>query len=104
VRPPAATSFNCASFAGWRGHARRLQQRQQRVANGLDSRHGGWQNWTTVSLTATLGAGVQQMTLLFDTGGMNFRYARVTAVASTGTPGPSSGAAAPVPGTIKRKT
>jgi len=33
---------------------------------------GGWQNWTTVSLTVNLGAGVQQMTLLFDTGGMNF--------------------------------
>jgi endonuclease/exonuclease/phosphatase family metal-dependent hydrolase len=62
---------------------------------------GGWQNWTTVSLTATLGAGVQQMTLRFDTGGMNFQYARVTAVASTGTPGPSSGAVAPVPGTIE---
>jgi hypothetical protein len=33
---------------------------------------GGWQNWTTVSLTVTLGAGVQQMTLLFGTGAMNF--------------------------------
>jgi len=62
---------------------------------------GGWQNWTTVSLTVTLGAGVQQMTLLFDTGGMNFQYASVTAVASTGAAGPFSGAPAPVPGTIE---
>jgi endonuclease/exonuclease/phosphatase family metal-dependent hydrolase len=62
---------------------------------------GGWQNWTTVSLTVTLGAGVQQMTLLFDTGGMNFQYARVTAVSSTVGPGPFSGSPAPVPGTIE---
>ena len=27
---------------------------------------GGWQTWTTVSFTATLGAGVQQMTLMAD--------------------------------------
>jgi hypothetical protein len=32
---------------------------------------GGWQAWTTVSFTATLGAGTQQMTLLSDTGGYN---------------------------------
>ncbi len=34
---------------------------------------GGWQNWTSVSFTATLGAGTQQMTIFFDTGGMNLR-------------------------------
>ena len=62
---------------------------------------GGWQNWTTVSLTVTLGAGVQQMTLLFDTGGMNFQYARVTAVSSTGGSGPFSGSPSAVPGTIE---
>jgi len=39
---------------------------------------GGWQNWTTVTVPVTLGAGVQQMTLLFDTGGMNFRLATVS--------------------------
>jgi hypothetical protein len=38
---------------------------------------GGWQNWTTVTVPVTLGAGIQQMTLLFDTGGMNFRLATV---------------------------
>ena len=38
---------------------------------------GGWQTWTTVNVPVTLGAGVQQMTLFFDTGGMNFRQATV---------------------------
>src|SRR5262245_3250798 len=38
---------------------------------------GGWQNWTTVSLTVTLGAGVQQMTLRADTSGFNLNYADV---------------------------
>ena len=32
---------------------------------------GGWQNWTTVSVPDTLGAGVQQLTLLFDTESVN---------------------------------
>jgi hypothetical protein len=34
---------------------------------------GGWQTWTTVSVPVTLGGGTQQLTLLFDTGGMNIR-------------------------------
>jgi hypothetical protein len=38
---------------------------------------GGWQTWTAVNVPVTLGAGVQQMTLFFDTGGMNFRQATV---------------------------
>jgi beta-glucosidase len=38
---------------------------------------GGWQNWTTVSVPVTLGAGTQQMTIYFDTGGMNFHHATV---------------------------
>jgi hypothetical protein len=38
---------------------------------------GGWQNWTTVSTTVTLGAGTQQMTLSFDTGNMNVRLVTV---------------------------
>jgi hypothetical protein len=45
---------------------------------------GGWQSWQTVSVPVTLGAGSQQMTVFFDNGGMNLRYANVT----------SSGAAA----------
>jgi len=38
---------------------------------------GGWQNWTTVNVPVTLGAGTQQMTIWFDTGGVNFRQATV---------------------------
>jgi endonuclease/exonuclease/phosphatase family metal-dependent hydrolase len=38
---------------------------------------GGWQNWTTVSVPVTLGAGVQQITLLVDTAGFNFSYFNV---------------------------
>jgi len=38
---------------------------------------GGWQNWTTVSVPVTLGAGVQQMTIYFDTAGVNLLSANV---------------------------
>jgi endonuclease/exonuclease/phosphatase family metal-dependent hydrolase len=40
---------------------------------------GGWQNWVTVNVPVTLGTGVQQMTLLFDTGAVNVHYADVIA-------------------------
>jgi hypothetical protein len=63
---------------------------------------GGWQNWTTVTVPVTLGAGTQQMTLLFDTGAMNFRYATVSAVNSSNTQLlPYLGVATAVPGTIE---
>src|SRR4051794_25523589 len=39
---------------------------------------GGWQSWTTISTTVTLGAGVQQLTVLFDTGWMNLGRMTVT--------------------------
>ena len=39
---------------------------------------GGWQAWTTLLLPATLSAGTQQMTLLFDTGGYNVDSVSVT--------------------------
>jgi glucosylceramidase len=39
---------------------------------------GGWQTWTTISLTVTLGAGTQQLTVMFDTGGMNLGRITVT--------------------------
>jgi hypothetical protein len=71
---------------------------------------GGWQNWTTVNVPVTLGAGVQQMTLQFDTGGMNLRYVTAALAGAGGgssggggTPGtlsPYSGTPAPVPGQI----
>ena len=35
---------------------------------------GGWQKWTTVSVPVTLGAGRQQLTLYFDTGGYNVSW------------------------------
>ena len=63
---------------------------------------GGWQNWTTVNVPVNLGAGVQQMTLMFDTGGMNVAYANVTGGSSggSGTLSPFTGTPAPVPGQI----
>jgi hypothetical protein len=47
---------------------------------------GGWQNWTTVSFTATLGAGTQQITLLFDTAGLNIESVNVTSTSSAAPP------------------
>src|SRR6476619_5989851 len=47
---------------------------------------GGWQSWTLVSFTATLGAGVQQMTLWSDTGGYNVDS---IAISSGGAPTPT---------------
>ena len=44
---------------------------------------GGWQNWTTVTVPVTLAAGVQQMTLLFDTPGLNFNSVTIAAPASS---------------------
>jgi hypothetical protein len=38
---------------------------------------GGWQNWTTVNVPVTLAAGIQQMTIYFDTAGLNFLWANV---------------------------
>ena len=55
---------------------------------------GGWQAWTTVSFTATLGAGTQQMTLLFDTGGYNLD---AVTIASGGSAPVSGGGPTPPP-------
>jgi endonuclease/exonuclease/phosphatase family metal-dependent hydrolase len=38
---------------------------------------GDWQNWTTVSFPATLGAGVQQLTVLANTAGYNLNFVNV---------------------------
>jgi hypothetical protein len=56
---------------------------------------GGWQNWQTVTVPVTLGAGVQQMTVLFDNGGMNLRSANVTTSGSTGGGGGGGGLPSP---------
>ena len=62
---------------------------------------GGWQAWTTVSVPVTLGVGTQQMTLYFDTGGMNLEYTNVaSASGGGGTLSPFSGTPVPVPGQI----
>ncbi len=68
---------------------------------------GGWQNWTTVSFTATLGAGNQLMTLLADTAGYNLDYVAVSGGSGGGSTATSSslspyhGSPASVPGTVQ---
>jgi len=58
---------------------------------------GGWQNWTTVTIPVTLASGAQQMTIMFDAAGVNFRYAKAVAnttitPATAPPPPPSTGA------------
>ncbi len=52
---------------------------------------GGWQTWTNVAVPVTLGAGVQQMTLAFDTSGFNVDSIDVTSGSSTSGGGGSGG-------------
>lgn len=64
---------------------------------------GGWQAWTTVSVPVTLGSGAQLMTVLFDTGATNLEYVKVASSAgsvSSSGPGPYSGTAVAIPGTV----
>ena len=49
---------------------------------------GGWQNWTTLTFEATLGAGVQQLTVYFDTGGINLGRTAVTSASAPPPPPP----------------
>jgi len=52
---------------------------------------GGWQLWSTVRLNATLAAGQQRLTLVFDTGGFNVSSVTVTpAVVVSPPPTPQS--------------
>jgi hypothetical protein len=44
---------------------------------------GGWQNWTTVSATATLSAGIQVMRFVSGTNGYNVNYFNITATMVT---------------------
>jgi len=66
---------------------------------------GGWQKWMTVSVPVTLGAGTQQMTLLFDTGNMNIGYANVSSSGGGGGGGgglsPFLGSPVSLPGLIQ---
>jgi phosphatidylserine/phosphatidylglycerophosphate/cardiolipin synthase-like enzyme len=63
---------------------------------------GGWQGWTTVYVPVTLGAGTQQMTILFDTGGMNLGNVTISSGSGGGGGGLSPFSATPVvlPGTV----
>jgi endonuclease/exonuclease/phosphatase family metal-dependent hydrolase len=54
---------------------------------------GGWQSWTIVQTTVSLAAGTQQLTLYFDTGGMNVDD--FTVGSASGGSAPSQPAAAP---------
>jgi endonuclease/exonuclease/phosphatase family metal-dependent hydrolase len=57
---------------------------------------GGWQNWTTVNLDVNLNAGLQQITMLFDTGGINVDAITVTQSAGNARP-PSTDVGVPNP-------
>jgi len=58
---------------------------------------GGWQTWATVTLPVTLGAGVQQLTLLFDSGGFNLNSISVVAAGGSPTAPPAAPAPPPPP-------
>ncbi len=67
---------------------------------------GGWQNWTTVQVPASLTAGQQVMTLVFDSGGFNVRYIKLvsgstTTPTGTGVLAPFSGTPQAIPGQIQ---
>jgi beta-glucosidase len=51
-------------------------------------------------MSVTLGAGTQQMTVLFDNGGMNFRFANVASSGGGGGLSQFSGTPVPLPGTV----
>jgi endonuclease/exonuclease/phosphatase family metal-dependent hydrolase len=48
---------------------------------------GGWQSWATVSIPVTLGAGVQQLTIMFDAGSANLDYVKVVDAGGSSGPG-----------------
>jgi hypothetical protein len=59
---------------------------------------GAWQTWTTVSRSVTLPAGRQVMRLVFDTGGHNVNYVRLTSASGSQ---PYGGTPRAIPGTIQ---
>ena len=60
---------------------------------------GGYQNWTTVTASVTLPAGVQTLTIDQDSNGWNLHYLAFAAVGGGGE-GPYGGTPAAVPGTV----
>jgi endonuclease/exonuclease/phosphatase family metal-dependent hydrolase len=53
------------------------------------SNTGGWQNWTTINVPVTLGAGRQLMTLMVDSGGVNIDKATVVSGTTSTTTSPA---------------
>lgn len=64
---------------------------------------GGWQNWTTVNVPVTLTAGRQYLTLMVDSGGVNFDKMTVVSGTSTSTGG-STGSGYTTSGTFRMLT
>jgi len=58
---------------------------------------GGWQSWTYVDVPVSLGAGTQQMTLLFDSPGFNIKSASVVGGSSGGASSEPAPAPPPAP-------
>ena len=75
--------FRVASANG--GGQLQLQSGGQTLASVAVPSTGGWQNWTTVSTTATLAAGSQVIRLYAPAGGYNINWAEFTGGGSTGT-------------------
>jgi uncharacterized protein involved in high-affinity Fe2+ transport len=62
---------------------------------------GGYQDWTTVTASITLPAGVQTLTVDQDDNGWNLHYLQFTAASGSGSAeGPYGGTPAAVPGTV----
>ncbi len=62
---------------------------------------GGYQDWTTVTVSVTLPAGVQTLTVDQDSNGWNIHYLTFAAVGGGGGEGPYGGTPAAVPGTAQ---
>src|SRR6202035_5260421 len=62
---------------------------------------GGYQNWTTVTASVTLPAGVQTLTIHQDNPGWNIHYLTLAAAGGGGGEGPYGGTPAAVPGTVQ---
>src|SRR6202044_2580802 len=62
---------------------------------------GGYQDWTTVTASVTLPAGVQTLTVDQDSTGWNVHYPTFAAAGGGGGEGPYGGTPAAVPGTVQ---
>jgi uncharacterized protein involved in high-affinity Fe2+ transport len=62
---------------------------------------GGYQDWTTVTVSVTLPAGTQTLKIDQDNAGWNINYLTFTTVGTGGGEGPYGGTPAAVPGTVQ---